>query len=70
VASCDWCVSLDRIPQAFYEEIRTNKAQVREWIDPYAIDDLDERTDKVPIHSENFQALNLLRNKTVGLDRN
>ncbi|MDR0557138.1 MAG: hypothetical protein LBG43_04625 [Treponema sp.] len=115
VTSCGWCITLDRIPPAFYEEIRANKAQMQEWIDLYAIDeavhgeelelaekwtnppgvaflkanqnlvvdtkhfsqafkekliagidDLDERTNGALIHSENFQALNLLRNKYAG----
>jgi adenine-specific DNA-methyltransferase len=112
VIRTDWCITLDKIPEAFYEEIRKNKAQVREWIDRYAIDEsvdsgelsfsvkfaeppkleflkehqnlvvdtkhfsrefterliaaidnLDERTNGILIHSENFQALNLLRER-------
>ena len=106
----DWCISLDRIPEDFYEEIAKNKAQVQEWIDLYAIDEtvgdlgfaakwsnppsveflkanknllidtkhfspmfkeslisfidnLDELTNGVLIHSENFQALQLLQSK-------
>jgi adenine-specific DNA-methyltransferase len=109
VVSADWCITLDRIDESFYEEIRNNKAQVQEWIDLYAIDEikgdltttafsnpptiqflkdnknlivdtkhfssafkekliagfdnLDEVTDGVLIHSENFQALNLLQER-------
>ncbi|MDR0720335.1 MAG: hypothetical protein LBF78_11930 [Treponema sp.] len=115
VVSCDWCVSLDKIPRAFYEEIRSNKAQMREWIDLYAVDEmtnngkpeikekwtnppslafleanqnlvvdtghfsrefterliasidnLDEATNGILIHSENFQALNFLQNQYEG----
>jgi adenine-specific DNA-methyltransferase len=112
VISAGWCITLDKIPEAFYEEIRMNKAQAQEWIDLYAIDEstnngelsftvkftnppkleflkehqnlivdtrhfsrdfterliasidnLDEQTNGVLIHSENFQALNLLRER-------
>jgi adenine-specific DNA-methyltransferase len=112
IVNTGWCITLDRIPAAFYDEIRKNKAQVREWVDLYAvdgingsgelglrakftnpptvefleqnqnlvvdtkhfscefterltasIDNLDEMTDGVLIHGENFQALNLLRER-------
>jgi adenine-specific DNA-methyltransferase len=115
VIRTDWCITLDKIPEAFYEEIRKNKAQVREWIDLYAIDEsvnngelsfsvkftdppkleflkehqnlvvdtkhfsrdfterliasidnLDEQTNGILIHSENFQVLNLLRERYRG----
>jgi len=108
----DWCITLDRVPEELYEEIRNNKAQVQEWIGLYAIDEvikngdleltekwtnpptveflkanknlvidtkyfnplfkdkiisgienLDEETNGVLIHGENFQALNILRNQ-------
>ncbi|MDR1149822.1 MAG: site-specific DNA-methyltransferase [Spirochaetaceae bacterium] len=112
VISTDWCITLDKIPEAFYEEIRKNKAQTREWVELYAVDEsagggassfsvkftdppkleflkehqnlvidtkhfsrdfterliaaidnLDEQTNGVLIYSENFQALNLLRER-------
>lgn len=38
VVETNWCITLDRIPEEYYDEIRQNKAQVQEWIDMYAID--------------------------------
>ncbi|MDR0610519.1 MAG: hypothetical protein LBG58_10450 [Planctomycetaceae bacterium] len=109
VVSTDWCITLDKIPETFYDEIRNNKTQIQEWINLYAIDEikqelttigyskslkkeflkqnqhlildtkfftaafkekliatidnLDEQTNGVLIHSENFQALNLLQER-------
>jgi len=39
VIRTDWCITLDRVPEQFYEEIRNNKNQIQEWIDLYAIDE-------------------------------
>jgi adenine-specific DNA-methyltransferase len=112
VIRTDWCITLDKIPESFYDEIRKNKVQVQEWIDLYAVDEisngdmlgfsheftnppkveffkehknlmvdtkhfsreftekiiasihnLDEETNGVLIHSENFQALNFLHER-------
>ena len=111
IVRTDWCITLDKVPVYFYEEIAKNKAQVQEWIELYAIDDeitgdldftvkwsnppsveflkanqnlvidtkhfslifkekiiseiddLDETTSGILIHSENFQALNMLQEK-------
>jgi len=41
VVNTDWCITLDKIDESFYEEIRHNKAQVQEWIDLYVIDEVD-----------------------------
>jgi len=115
VVRTNWCITLDRVPETLYEEIRKNKAQIKEWIELYAIDsvvngdcdlelktawsnppnveflkanknliidtkhftemfrdtlissidNLDEETDGLLIHSENFQALKLLLNKYI-----
>lgn len=40
VVETNWCITLDRIPEEYYDEIRQNKAQVQEWIDMYAIDEI------------------------------
>ena len=115
VLRTDWCITLDKVPEELYEEIRNNKEQVNEWIELYAIDEainnndleltekwtnppsveflkinknllidtkhfnplfkdklissienLDEETNGVLIHSENFQALNLLSSRYMG----
>ncbi|MDR1842041.1 MAG: hypothetical protein LBQ86_09010 [Holophagales bacterium] len=109
VVETNWCITLDRIDEAFYPEIISNAAQIAEWVEMYAIneisgnlttieysdpltvaflrqnrnlvldtrhftdefkdrlvaslDNLDEQTGGLLIHSENFQALQLLREK-------
>ena len=40
VVETNWCITLDKIDESFYEEIRNNKEQVQEWIDMYAIDEI------------------------------
>lgn len=109
VVETNYCITLDRVPEAFYPEIAANEEQRKEWVHLFAIDeiesnlttvaysepltvdflkanpflvldtaffsdafkeklidgidDLDEKLDGLMIHSENFQALNLLQNK-------
>ena len=105
----NWCITLDKIDESFYPEIADNDGQRQEWVDLFAIDqieenivdkaysnpltveflqqnknlvldtkhfntsfrerliasiyNLDEETDGLLIHSENFQALNLLQER-------
>lgn len=109
VVETNWCITLDKIDESFYPEIAANDAQRQEWVELYAIDEiegnsietgysnplsveflkqnknlvldtkhfttefkerliasidnLDEETDGLLIHSENFQALNLLQER-------
>ena len=109
VVETNWCITLDKIDESFYQEIAANDAQRQEWIELFAIDEiegnlmekgysnpltveflkynknlvldtrhfsayfkerliasidnLDEETDGLLIHSENFQALNLLQER-------
>lgn len=42
VVSTDWCITLDQIDEAFYEEIIKNKEQIQEWVDMYAIDEIEK----------------------------
>lgn len=109
VVNTDWCITLDKIDECFFDEIIKNKAQIQEWVDMYAIDEikgdtetagfseplsidflrqnlnliidtkhfstgfkdrliatidnLDEQTSGLLIHSENFQALGFLNSK-------
>lgn len=122
VTETNYCITLDRVPEALYSEIATNEAQREEWVKLFAIDeigvsqeeaekkdkelfeeetlsytvpltveflkandklvldtaffsdefkakliesieDFDEQCDGLLIHSENFQALNLLQER-------
>ena len=42
VIETNWCITLDRIDERFYPEIIVNKAQIQEWIDMYAVDEIKE----------------------------
>jgi len=117
VLETQWCVTLDRVPEALYGRIAANEAQRQEWVELLAIDaiapdlgnggvgysepltpdflkanpylvldtrhfdrdfkdqllaalseagPLDEQTDGLLIHGENFQALNLLKERYSG----
>ncbi len=107
VLSTDYCITIGQIPERFWDEILQNEAQLNEWRELYALeelmqqgglfgseinrdflrqhptlvvdtrhfseefkwrlleafDHLDDAIDGVLIHSENFQALNLLLEK-------
>ena len=40
VLDTQWCVTLDRVPEALFPEIATNPAQREEWVELLAIDEL------------------------------
>lgn len=40
VVECNYCITLDRVPQELYGEIASNKAQIDEWIRLFAIDEI------------------------------
>lgn len=40
IIETNWCITLDRIDESFWPEIIANKAQIAEWIDMYAIDEV------------------------------
>lgn len=115
VVETNWCITLDRVPEALYPEIAANDAQCREWVRIFAIneieategdllspakpgysepltvdflkandklvldtaffpaefrirllagiEDIDAQNDGLLVHSENFQALNLLQER-------
>ena len=117
VLETNWCVTLDRVPEALYPEVAANAAQSEEWVELFAVDEiagdltngnvawsdppsveflkanpflvldtrhfdrdftdrllaalsdagpLDEQTDGLLVHGENFQALNLLQARYGG----
>ncbi|MDR3585279.1 MAG: site-specific DNA-methyltransferase [Desulfosporosinus sp.] len=109
VVETNYCITLDRVPKKFYDEIIANTAQIEEWKKLFSIheiegdlstaaysepltkefleknkflvldtaffsdefkekliesiDDLDENLDGLLVHSENFQALNLVQER-------
>lgn len=99
VVETQYCITLDRIPKAFYPVIAANEAQRDEWVslgfttedteitedylkgNPFlvldtqffeegvkaqlvaSIENFDEQCDGLLVHSENFQALNLIRER-------
>lgn len=42
VTDCNWCITLDRINEEFYEEIAANDKQREEWVKLFAIDEIRE----------------------------
>ena len=36
----NWCVTLDRVPEALYPEVAANGAQCREWVKLFAADEI------------------------------
>ena len=45
VLETQWCVTLDRVPEALYPEIAANEAQVKEWRALFAIDEIASADD-------------------------
>lgn len=41
VVETNWCMTLDRVDESFWQEIIDNKAQIDEWIAMYAIDEVE-----------------------------
>ena len=40
ILETNWCVTLDRVPEALYPEIATNTAQCEEWVELFAVDEI------------------------------
>lgn len=40
VVECNYCITLDRVPNDLYPEILNNQAQIQEWIKLFAIDEI------------------------------
>jgi len=106
VTETQYCITLDRISEEFYPEIAVNEAQRMEWVELFAIDELEGYSESLTVdflkvnnrllvdtaflkietkneiiaslknldsnlggqlsHSDNFQALRLLREKLSG----
>ena len=68
VVETNWCLTLDRIPEEYYEVIRQNKAQVQEWIDMYAINELESDLEHTEAFSDVPSILFLKQNQNLILD--
>ena len=68
VVETNWCITLDRIPEKYYDEIRQNKAQVQEWIDLYAINELETDLDHTEPFTEVPSVLFLKQNQNLIVD--
>lgn len=44
VVETNYCITLDKIPEAYYPEIAANEAQLEEWIKLFAIDSIKQDT--------------------------
>lgn len=45
VVETNWCITLDHIDESFYQEIIDSKLQIQEWLDMYAIDEIEGDSD-------------------------
>lgn len=68
VVETNWCITLDRIPEKYYDEIRQNKAQVQEWIDMYAINELETDLEHTEPFTEVPSILFLKQNQNLIVD--
>ena len=67
VVATNWCVTIDRIGENFYPEIIDNAAQIAEWRDMYAIDEIQSDLTAVG-YSDPLTAEFLRQNKNLVLD--
>lgn len=67
VVETNWCVTIDRIEESFYTEIINNAAQIAEWRDMYAIDEIQSDLTTVG-YSEQMTEDFLRQNKNLVLD--
>ena len=68
VVETNWCITLDRIPEEYYEEIRQNKKQVEEWKELYAIHLLELDLEHTETFTEVPSVLFLKQNQNLIVD--
>lgn len=49
VVQCDYCITLDLVPEELYQRICDNEAQRREWVRLFAIDEIQQ-----DLHTESY----------------
>ena len=67
VLSTEYCLTLDRVPEKFYPEIVQNTAQLEEWKDLFAIDEMDKKPNSTR-DTEPFSVEFLKENRNLVLD--
>jgi len=67
VIQSDWCITLDCVPEEFYAEIAENDAQVKEWVNLFAIDEIKDDT-TTPAFSNPLSTRFLKANTYLTLD--
>ena len=68
VVETNWCITLDRIPAKYYDEIRKNKKQVEEWKEMYAIHELVPDLEHTEPFTEEPSLLFLQQNQNLIVD--
>lgn len=72
VAQADYLITLDKIPEAFYEEIGRNNKQREEWVELYNIDKIQPKEGEIPGIREHYSIplspKFLKENQTLPLD--
>lgn len=68
VVETNWCITLDRIPDEYYEKIRQNKKQVEEWKELYAIHLLEPDLEHTEAFTEVPSLLFLKQNQNLIVD--
>lgn len=67
VLETEYCITLDRVPEALYAEIVANDAQLKEWVRLFAIDEIDASM-VTPAYSEPLTVEFLKANSHLLLD--
>lgn len=74
VVETNYCITLDRIPEAFYPEIAANQQQLKEWIELFAINEIKGDTTtsaySAPLSIEFLKANRYLQVDTQFFDAN
>lgn len=68
VVETNWCITLDRVPEKYYDEIRKNKAQVEEWKELYAIHQIEPDLEHTEPFTEEPSMLFLEQNQNLIVD--
>lgn len=68
VVETNWCITLDRIPEKYYDEIRQNQKQVEEWKELYAIQELETDLEHTEPFTEVPSIIFLKQNQNLIVD--